>query len=97
MYSSPGTASADASASDSPKYIGSIEGHHLYLHRRRLHPGQEWPCPLLLKNACETCSFLEYDSAGTGQCVMVWKLKALIHGLDGGESLDDVRDWIRNS
>jgi hypothetical protein len=29
--------------------------------------------------------------------VAVWKMKAVVHGIDGGESLDDVRDWIRNS
>ncbi len=40
---------------------------------------------------------LEYDGAGTAQCVAVWKVKAVVHGIDGGENLDDVRDWIRNS
>jgi hypothetical protein len=44
-YSSPGGSSADDVASDVPKYVTSIEGHHLYLHGRRLHPAQQWPCP----------------------------------------------------
>jgi hypothetical protein len=51
----------------------------------------------LVQTPCRTCSFLEYDSAGTAQCVAVWKMKAVVHGIDGGENLDDVRDWIRSS
>jgi hypothetical protein len=96
-YSSSGGTSADDVTSDVPKYITSIEGHHLYLHGRRLHPAQQWPCPILVQTPCRTCSFLEYDGSGTAQCVAVWKMKAVVHGIDGGESLDDVRDWIRNS
>jgi hypothetical protein len=96
-YSSPGNSSEDGGASAAPKYITSIEGHHLYLHARRLHPAQQWPCPILVQTPCRSCSFLEYDGAGTAQCVAVWKMKAVIRGIDGGESLDDVRDWIRNS
>jgi hypothetical protein len=88
--------SADV-ASDVPKYVASIEGHHLYLHSRRLHPAQQWPCPILVQTPCRTCSFFEYDGGGTAQCVAVWKLKAVVNGIDAGESLDDVRDWIRNS
>jgi hypothetical protein len=95
--SATGNSSADDVASDTPKYVASIEGHHLYLHGRRLHPAQQWPCPILVQTPCRTCSFLEYDGSGTAQCVAVWKMKAVIHGIDGGESLDDVRDWIRNS
>jgi hypothetical protein len=96
-YSSPGNTSEDEQASGSPKYIGSLEGHHIYVHGRRLHPAQHWPCPILVQTPCRTCSLLEYDGAGTPQCVAVWKMKAVIRGIDGGESLDDVRDWIRNS
>lgn len=96
-YSSPGNSSEDGGASAAPKYIASIEGHHLYLHGRRLHPAQHWPCPILVQTPCRTCSFLEYDSAGTPQCVAVCKMKAVVQGIDGGESLDDVRDSIRNS
>jgi hypothetical protein len=77
--------------------VASIEGHHLYLHSRRLHPAQQWPCPILVQTPCRACSFLEYDGSGTAQCVAIWKMKATVHGIDGGESLDDVRDWIRNS
>ena len=95
--SAPGNSSADDVALDVPKYVVSIEGHHLYLHSRRLHPAQQWPCPILVQTPCPTCSFLEYDGSGTAQCVAVWKMKAVVHGIDGGESLDDVRDWIRNS
>jgi hypothetical protein len=95
--SSSDSGSVNGTASGSPKYIASIEGHHLYLHARRLQPAQQWPCPILADTPCRTCSFLEYDSGGAGQCIMVWKMRAVIHGLDGGESLDDVRDWIRNS
>jgi hypothetical protein len=96
-YSSPENESARGNASEKPKYITSIEGHHLYLHGRRLHPAQQWPCPILVQTPCRTCSFLEYDGSRTAQCVAVWKMKAVVHGIDGGESLDDVRDWIRNS
>jgi hypothetical protein len=92
-----GSTSTDDVASDTPKYVASIEGHHLYLHARRLHQAQQWPCPILVQTPCRTCSFLEYDGAGTAQCVAVWKVKAVVHGIDGGENLDDVRDWIRNS
>jgi hypothetical protein len=95
--SATGNSSADDAASDVPKYVASIEGHHLYLHGRRLHPAQQWPCPILVQTPCRTCSFFEYDGSGTAQCVAVWKMKAVVHGIDGGESLDDVRDWIRNS
>ena len=96
-YPSPENESARGNASEKPKYITSIEGHHLYLHGRRLHPAQQWPCPILVQTPCRTCSFLEYDGAGTAQCVALWKMKAVVHGIDGGESLDDIRDWIRNS
>jgi hypothetical protein len=96
-YPSPGNPSEDAAASDNPKYITSVEGHHIYLHGRRLHPAQQWPCPILVQTPCRTCSLLEYDSVGTPQCLAVWKMKSVLHGSDGGESLDDVRDWIRNS
>src|SRR5262249_61020208 len=96
-YSSPGNSSEDDSASATPKYITSVEGHHLYLHARRLHPAQHWPCPILVQTPCRTCSLLEYDSAGAPQCVAVWKMKAVVRGIEGGDSLDDVRDWIRNS
>src|SRR5262249_32707886 len=96
-YSSAENGSVDGNAPDNPKYITSVEGHHLYLHARRLHPAQQWPCPILVQTPCRTCALLEYDSAGTPQCVAVWKMKAVIRGIDGGESLDDVRDWIRNS
>jgi hypothetical protein len=96
-YSSAENDADDGSASDTPKYIASIEGRHLYLHARRLHPAQQWPCPILVQTPCRTCSFLEYDGSGTAQCVAIWKMKATVHGIDGGESLDDVRDWIRNS
>jgi hypothetical protein len=95
--SATGNSPADDVGSDVPKYVASIEGHHLYLHSRRLHPAQQWPCPILVQTPCRTCSFLEYDGSGTAQCVAVWKMKAVIHGIDGGESLDDVRGWIRNS
>jgi hypothetical protein len=95
--STTGNSSADDLAPDVPKYVASIEGHHLYLHGRRLHPAQQWPCPVLVQTPCRTCSFLEYDGSGTAQCVAVWKMKAVVNGIDGGESLDDVRDWIRNS
>jgi hypothetical protein len=95
--SATGNSPADDVASDVPKYVASIEGHHLYLHGRRLRPAQQWPCPILVQTPCRTCSFLEYDGSGTAQCVAIWKMKAVIHGIDGGESLDDVRDWIRNS
>ena len=96
-YSSAENNASDGTASETPKYITSIEGHHLYLHARRLHPAQQWPCPILVQTPCRTCSLLEYDGAGRAQCLLVWKMKAVVHGVDGGESLDDVRDWIRNS
>ena len=96
-HSSPENESERGNASEKPKYITSIEGHHLYLHGRRLHSAQQWPCPILVQTPCRTCSFLEYDGAGTAQCVAIWKMKAVVRGIDGGESLDDIRDWIRNS
>jgi hypothetical protein len=88
---------ADNAASERPRYVATVDGRHLYLHGRRLHPDQQWPCPLLIQTPCKTCSLLEHDSAGTPQCVAVWKMKAVIHGIDGGESLDEIRDWINNS
>jgi hypothetical protein len=95
--SATGNACADDVASDVPKYVASIEGHHLYLHGRRLHPAQQWPCPILVPTPCRVCAFLEHDGSGTAQCVAVWKMKAVVHGIDGGDSFDEVRDWIRNS
>src|SRR5262249_43824033 len=76
-YSSPGNTSADDGASAAPKYVSSVEGHHLYLHARRLHPAQHWPCPILVQTPCRTCSLLAYDGSGTAQCVAIWKMKAL--------------------
>lgn len=96
-YSASSNRSTTDAPSERPKYVCTVEGRHLYAHARRLHPEQHWPCPILLQTACRACSFLEYDGSGRAQCVAVWKMKAVVHGMDGGESLDDVRDWIRNS
>jgi len=96
-YSSSANGAAADAAPDRPRYICTVEGRHFYAHGRRLHPEHHWPCPLLVQTPCRTCSFLEYDSAGAPQCVAVWKMKSALNGIDGGESLDDVRDWINNS
>jgi hypothetical protein len=96
-YSSSANGSSADAAPDRPRYICTVEGRHLYAHGRRLHPEQHWPCPLLIQTPCRTCSFLEYDSAGAPQCVGVWKMKSVLNGIDGGDSLDDVREWINNS
>ena len=93
----PGIAPERTAASEAPKYVASLEGRHLYLHARRLHPAQHWPCPLLIQGPCRSCSLLEHDGSGAPQCVALWKMKAIVHGVDAGESFEDVRDWIRNS
>ena len=85
-------------APENPRYITTVEGHHLYLHRKVLDPEQQyWPCPILRRTPCENCRFLEYDSGGMPQCVALWKLKAILQGDDGGEDLDEVRESIRSS
>src|SRR5262245_54872308 len=89
----------DGHDADSPRYVATVEGgYHLYLHRRILNPGRQfWPCPLLYVSTCNTCSFLEYDSVGMPQCVALWKLKALLENADCGETLDEIRESIRNN
>jgi hypothetical protein len=53
---------------DSPRYVVSVEGFHLYAHRKLLNPGRQfWPCTLLYVSPCETCAFLEYDGGGRPQ------------------------------
>jgi hypothetical protein len=85
-------------APEHPRYVTTVDGHHLYLHRKVLDPERQyWPCPILWRTPCGSCRLLEYDSGGMPQCVALWKMKAVAHGIDGGENLDDVRDWIRNS
>jgi hypothetical protein len=85
-------------APENPRYITTVDGHHLYLHRKVLDPERQyWPCPILWRTPCGNCRFLEYDSGGMPQCVALWKLKAILEGEDGGEDLDEVRESIRNS
>ena len=77
---------ADRENTESPRYVISVEGFHLYVHRRLLNPGRQfWPCPLLYVTACETCSFLEYDRGGRPQCVALAKLRTVLDGTNAGE------------
>jgi hypothetical protein len=83
---------------ENPRYVTTIGGYHLYLHRRVLNPGRQlWPCPLLYVSPCETCSLLEYDGGGRPQCVPLVKLRMVLDGNDGGEDLNEIRQWIRSS
>jgi hypothetical protein len=87
----------DQNGAESPRYVVTVEGYHLYLHRRILNPGQFWPCPLLYVTACESCSFLEYDRGGRPQCVALVKLRTVLDGTNAGEDLSEIRQWIRSS
>jgi hypothetical protein len=90
--------SADRDHADNPRYVVTVEGYHLYAHRRILNPdSQFWPCPLLFVTACETCSFLEYDRGGRPQCVALEKLRTVLDGTNNGEDLAEIRQMIRNS
>jgi len=90
--------SEEENGAESPRYVATIEGYHLYLHRKLLNPGRQfWPCPLLYVSACEACAFLEYDGGGRPQCVSLVKLKMVLDGTDAGEELSEIRQWIRNS
>ena len=89
---------ADHDVPESPRYVTSVDGYHLYLHRKILNPGKQfWPCPLLYMAACETCSFLEYDGGGRPQCVPLIKLRMVLDGTDAGEDMSEIRQWIRQS
>ena len=89
---------ADQAAADGPRYVITIDGYHLYLHRKILNPGKQfWPCPLLYMAPCEACAFLEYDGGGRPQCVSLVKLKMVLDGTDTGEDLSEIRQWIRSS
>jgi hypothetical protein len=89
---------ADHNVPESPRYVTSVDGYHLYLHRKILNPGKQfWPCPLLYMAACETCSFLEYDGGGRPQCVPLIKLRMVLDGTDAGEDMSEIRQWIRQS
>ena len=89
---------ADHAASEGPRYVISVDGHHLYLHRKVLNPGKHfWPCPLLYVSPCETCAFLEYDGRGPPQCVALVKLRTVLDGTNAGEDLSEIRQWIRSS
>jgi hypothetical protein len=81
---------------ENPKYVTTVGGYHLYLHNTLLNPArQQWPCPILLTSACESCHFLEYDRGGRPHCAAVMKLRTVLDGVDGGESLEELRQWIR--
>ena len=83
---------------ENPRYVTTIGGYHLYLHRKVLNPARQlWPCPLLYVSPCETCSFLEYDGGGRPQCIPLVKLKMILAGNDAGEDLNEIRQWIRGS
>ena len=83
---------------DNPRYVVTVEGYHLYLHRKILNPGRQfWLCPLLYVTACETCSFLEYDRGNRPQCVALVKLRTVLDGTNAGEDLSEIRQWIRNA
>jgi hypothetical protein len=83
---------------ENPRYVTTVGGYHLYLHRKILNPGKQfWPCPVLYRSPCEICSFLEYDGGGRPQCVPLVKLKMVLDGNDGGEDLNEIRQWIRGS
>jgi hypothetical protein len=85
-------------AADNPRYVTTVGGYHLYLHRKVLNPGRQlWPCPVLYVSPCETCSLLEYDGGGRPQCVPLVKLRMVLDGNDGGEDLNEIRQWIRSS
>jgi hypothetical protein len=89
---------ARQAAPESPRYVATVGGYHLYLHQTVLDPArQQWPCPILFKSACETCHFLEYDRGGTPHCAAVLKLRTVLDGVDGGEDFNEIRQWIRNS
>jgi len=89
---------ADQDDAESPRYVVTVEGYHLYVHRKLLNPGRQfWPCPLLYVTACEACSFLEYDRGGRPQCVALVKLRTVLDGTNAGEELSEIRQWIRNS
>jgi hypothetical protein len=90
--------SEDRTDAESPRYVVTIEGYHIYLHRKILNPGRQfWPCPLLYVTACESCSFLEYDRGGRPQCVALVKLRTVLDGTNAGEDLSEIRNWIRSS
>jgi hypothetical protein len=100
--STPGSgrdsSSSDSDDDDSPKYVITVEGYHLYVHRKVLNPGRQfWPCPLLYVSACESCSFLENDRGGRPQCVALAKLRTVLDGTNTGEDLSEIRQWIRSS
>jgi hypothetical protein len=85
-------------AADNPRYVTTVGGYHLYLHRKVLNPGRQlWPCPVLYVSPCETCSLLEYDGGGRPQCVPLVKLRMVLDGNDGGEDLNEIRQWVRSS
>jgi hypothetical protein len=86
------------STPENPRYVTTVGGYHLYLHQTVLDPArQQWPCPLLYRSPCESCFFLEYDRSGTPHCAALLKLEAVLKGVDGGEDLNEMREWIRNS
>jgi hypothetical protein len=81
---------------ENPRYVATVGSWHFYLHDTVLDPARQWwPCPLLLKSPCETCSFLEYDRGGTPHCAAVLKLRIILDGADAGEDLNELRQWIR--
>jgi hypothetical protein len=89
---------ADRDDANGPRYVVTVEGFHLYLHRKLLSPDRQfWPCPLLYVSPCESCALLEYDRAGRPRCVPLVKLKMVLAGTDAGEDLSEIRQWIRSS
>jgi hypothetical protein len=98
LESSSSDQGANRDDADSPRYVITVEGYHLYVHRKVLNPGRQfWPCPLLYVTACESCAFHEYDRGGRPQCVALVKLRSVLDGTNAGEDLSEIREWVRNS
>jgi hypothetical protein len=100
-YDPSGTADGNGfdsrtAAPRNPRYVGTASGYHLYAHDTVLDPARQWwPCPILLRSACESCHFFEYDRGGNPHCAAVLKMRTVLDGLDAGEEFDELRQWIR--
>ena len=88
---------ANDQGADAPQgaiYKG-MAGEFAIYHHGTKYPGQEWPCAVLYKHACETCEFYVADRSGRVWCAANEKLKLVLKGLDDNQDLYEMKDFIK--
>lgn len=91
-------ARSNTQGADAPQgalYKGMAGEYALYHHSTK-YDSQWWPCPILYKHPCETCTFFVADRSGRGWCAANEKLKMVLAGTADNQDLYELRDFIRS-